>query len=74
MAKDNDQFAREKKLARGYEKKMAARFWESKRKTKELLEPFQLGPYEIKNFPTLFGRIYTPAFSQGKYQKPSEFF
>lgn len=73
MVKDNDQFAREKKLAREYEKKMADRSQKAQKQIYQLLEPFSLAPYEPKNISTLFGRLYVPAFSQGKYQKPSEF-
>ena len=39
MAKDNDQFAREKELAREYEKKMAVREQEIKNKIALLLVP-----------------------------------
>lgn len=74
MAKDNDQFAREKELAREYEKKMAAREQEIKNKVAHLLVPVKTNPYEVRNFSTLFNKLYIPAFSDGKYQKPSDFF
>ena len=74
MVKDNDQFAREKELAREYEKKMAAREQKIKGKVNQLLEPIKTHPYEMRNFSTLFDKLYMPAFTTAKYQKPSDFF
>ena len=68
MAKDNDQFAREKEMAREYEKKMAAREQEIKNKVAHLLVPVKTNPYEVRNFSTLFDKLYIPAFSDGNYQ------
>lgn len=74
MAKDNDQFAREKELAREYEKKMAAREQAIKGKVTEQFAPIKTGPYEVRNLSTLFNKLYIPAFTASKYRKPSEFF
>ena len=74
MAKDNDQFAREKELAREYEKKMAAREQAIKGKVTEQLVPIKTSPYEMRNLSTLFNKLYIPAFTASKYKKPSEFF
>ena len=74
MAKENDQFAREKKLAREYEKKMEVRTQAIKKKILRELSAYQISPYERKDFSALFGRLFAQAFTDGKYEKPSEFF
>jgi len=74
MAKNKDQFAREKELAREYEKKMAAREQAIRGKVTQQLTPIKTGPYEARNFSTLFHKLYIPAFFAAKYQKPSAFF
>ena len=74
MAKDHDLFAREKELARAYEKKMEVRTQAIKAKIVRELSAYQLSPYEMKDFLALFGRLYVQAFTNGKYEKPSDFF
>ena len=74
MAKNNDQFAREKELARDYEKKMADRAQKINSIINKKLDSAPLNPHEARGFPNLLGSLYIPAISQGKYKKPSEFF
>ena len=74
MAKNNDQFAREKELARDYEKKMADRAQKINAIINKKLDSVPLNPHEVRGFPNLLGSLYIPAFSKGKYKKPSEFF
>ena len=66
MVKDNDQFAREKELAREYEKKMSARDKEIKALMTINLRSVPTHPNEIRNFSTLFKKLYLPAFSAWK--------
>ena len=74
MAKDNDQFAREKTLAREYEKKMEVRTQAIKKKILRELSVYQISPYEMKDFSALFSRRFSQGFTDGKYEKPSQFF
>ena len=74
MAKDNEQFAREKELAREYEKKMAAREQAVRDKVTQQFDHVKTAPYEVRTLSTLFNKLYIPAFTDAKYQKPSEFF
>ena len=74
MAKNNDQFAREKELARDYEKKMADRAQKINAIVNKKLDTVPINPHEVRGFPNLLGSLYIPAFSKGKYKKPSEFF
>ena len=53
MAKENDQFAREKKLAREYEKKMEVRTQAIKKKILRELSVYQISPYESRDFTAL---------------------
>ena len=74
MAKNNDQFSREKELARDYEKKMVDRSQKINTIINKKLDSASLNPHEVRGFPNLLGSLYIPAFSKGKYKKPSEFF
>ena len=74
MAKENDRAAREKELARQYEKKMAARERQIRSAVNQRLEKLKPNPYELHGIGSLLNKMYIPAFSEGKYQKPSEFF
>ena len=74
MAKDNERFAREKELAREYEKKMETRDQKISAMINQKLECLPTKSNEMRGFPYLFNELFIPAFSSGRYKKPSEFF
>ena len=74
MAKDNERFAREQELAREYEKKMETRDQKIRAMINQKLECLPTKSNEIRGFPYLFKELFIPAFSSGRYKKPSEFF
>lgn len=74
MEKNNDSYARQKELAREYEKKMAARDRELNRIVSQKIGTVKLEPLEQRSLYAFFNALYIPAFSSGKYQKPSAFF
>lgn len=74
MAKNLDRFAREKELARDYEKKMADRSQKINAIINKKLESIPKNHDEMRGIPYLLEAQFIPAFSKGKYKKPSEFF
>lgn len=74
MAKDNEQIAKEKALAREFEKLMARREHGIREKAASMMPAREEGDYRGRNLVTLFGSKFSEAFSQKKYAKPSEFF
>ena len=76
MATDNDQIAREKELAREFEKKMAARGRLIKATTEKNFPPWEPKPGVIygKSLHQLFDLKFSAAFAEKKYDTPSEFF
>lgn len=76
MAADNDQMAREKELAREFEKKMAARDRLIKATAEKNFPPREPKPGVIygKSLHQLFDLKFSAAFAEKKYETPSEFF
>lgn len=74
MVKNNEMFAEQKELARKYERKMAARDQEIKKQVSLRIDEDELDPFVRRNFSALYDALFTSAFTNGKYQKPSEFF
>lgn len=73
MATENEQFAREKELAREYAQKMESHFQKIDAMAFSRI-PGQHGVYQSKALLACFAMKYTEAFSQNKYEKPSLFF
>ncbi len=74
MERDEMQFADEKELAREYEKKMLNRSNAISAMVEKELKKLPGTPYTMRSFADLLEARYIPAFSSGKYEKPSEFF
>ena len=74
MTKDNEQFARERMLADAYEKKMRARLQSINDTAIKHMPPSEPNVHRAQNLFTVFENSFVPAFSEKKYEKPSEFF
>lgn len=71
MAKDNEELARKKELAREFEKALAAQTAEISKKLTALSARQPAGAH---NGYTIIEALFTSAFAAGKYKKPSVFF